>query len=141
VRFSKICWRQVGPLIRGPVGSKVELEILSPGATQIRKVVLTRQKILQAGPAPLEPRQVKSIRDTLSDGAQKAVKHLQKMAQAAAETMQVKEEDDGYDPEAVEIVNRMQISAPFNYRVRFSCHWFEIRICSEDALAISTLCM
>ena len=106
-------FRQVGPLIRGPIGSKVELEILSPGAQQIRKVVLTRQKILQAGPAPLEPRQVKSIRDTLSDGAQKAVKHLQKMAPA----MQVKEEDEGYDPEAEEIVNRMEISAPFNYRV------------------------
>jgi hypothetical protein len=79
---------------------------------------LTRQKILQSGPAPPEPRQVKSIRDTLSDGAQKAVKHLQKIAQAAAETMQVKEEDE-YDPEVEAMVNKMQISAPFNYRVRF----------------------
>jgi hypothetical protein len=78
---------------------------------------LKRQKILQSGPAPPEPRQVKSIRDTLSDGAQKAVKHLQKIAQAAAETMQVREEDEGYDPEVEAMVNRMQISAPFNYRV------------------------
>uniref|UniRef100_A0A7S0M8Q2 Non-specific serine/threonine protein kinase n=1 Tax=Cryptomonas curvata TaxID=233186 RepID=A0A7S0M8Q2_9CRYP len=105
----------VGPLIRGPIGSKVELEILSPGAAAIRKVTLTRQKILQSGPAPPEPRQVKSMRDTLSDGAQKAVKQLQKIAQAAAETMQVKEEDE-YDPEVEAMVNRMQISAPFNYR-------------------------
>ena len=33
--------------------------------------------------------------------------------------MQVKEEDE-YDPEVEAMVNKMQISAPFNYRVRFN---------------------
>ena len=102
------------------MGSQVVLEVLSPGSQQIRTVKLIRQKILQSGPAPLEPRQAKSIRDTLSDGAQKAVKHLQKFAQAAAaaaESMQVREEEEEIDQEAQDIVNRMQISAPFNYQV------------------------
>ncbi len=99
------------------------LEVLSAGSHQVRQVTLIRQKILQSGPAPLESRQSRSIRNTLSDGAQKAVKHLQKFAQAAAaaaESMQIREEEEEIDQEAQDIVNRMQISAPFNYQVNMA---------------------
>jgi hypothetical protein len=40
---------QVAPLIRGPVGSRIELELLRPGATQTTAVTLTRQPLVQAG--------------------------------------------------------------------------------------------
>ena len=43
---------QVAPLIRGPVGSRIELELLRPGAAQTTAVTLTRQRLVQAGPAP-----------------------------------------------------------------------------------------
>mmetsp|Transcript_30218 Transcript_30218/g.74285 ORF Transcript_30218/g.74285 Transcript_30218/m.74285 type:complete len:493 (-) Transcript_30218:147-1625(-) len=45
---------EVAPLIRGPVGSTITLEILRPGATQTTRVQLTRQPIQQSGPAPPE---------------------------------------------------------------------------------------
>ena len=125
---------KVGPLIRGPPGSKVELEVLSPGSTTIRLVVLTRHPILQSGPAPASPRQSKSIRDTLSDGAQKAAKHLQALHQiaktegvgaavgaAVRQTMNRSKEEEPeepeIDPKVRDYVNKLQISAPFNYQV------------------------
>jgi len=43
---------EVAPLIRGPVGSKVQLEILRPGGSKTQMVTLTRIKIEQSGPAP-----------------------------------------------------------------------------------------
>eukprot|EP00292_Cryptomonas_paramecium_P004780 CAMPEP_0113690114 /NCGR_PEP_ID=MMETSP0038_2-20120614/17584_1 /TAXON_ID=2898 /ORGANISM="Cryptomonas paramecium" /LENGTH=500 /DNA_ID=CAMNT_0000611349 /DNA_START=112 /DNA_END=1610 /DNA_ORIENTATION=+ /assembly_acc=CAM_ASM_000170 len=42
--------QEVAPLIRGPIGSRVELEILREGERQTRTVVIVRQKIEQSGP-------------------------------------------------------------------------------------------
>ena len=77
---------QVAPLIRGPVGSKVELEILRPGGSKTQLVTLTRVKIEQSGPAPppVKPRPEYhsvtglGIRASLAQGAAKLANQLQK---------------------------------------------------------------
>jgi C-terminal processing protease CtpA/Prc len=70
---------EVAPLIRGPVGSKVQLEILRPGGSRTQMVTLTRIKIEQAGPAP-ESKSVTGlgIRDSVKAGVQQLAKHLEK---------------------------------------------------------------
>jgi C-terminal processing protease CtpA/Prc len=45
---------EVAPLIRGPVGTTILLEVLRPGASKTVTVSLQRRKIDQSGPAPRE---------------------------------------------------------------------------------------
>uniref|UniRef100_A0A7S0ECW0 Non-specific serine/threonine protein kinase n=1 Tax=Hanusia phi TaxID=3032 RepID=A0A7S0ECW0_9CRYP len=81
--------QEVAPLIRGPVGSKIDLELLRPGASQTVIVTLTRQPIQQVGP-PASSKPRKS--DPPSPGP----------ARSGASS-------DG----------DMQISAPFNFQHKF----------------------
>jgi hypothetical protein len=116
-----LCARQVAPLIRGPVGSKVELEILQPGGSKTQIITLTRVKIEQSGPAakPEKPRpESKSItglgiRASLAAGAEKLASQLQKqgISNAAGKAKQsaIEEDDEG----------ELEISQPFNFQHKY----------------------
>jgi hypothetical protein len=88
--------QDVAPLIRGPVGSRIELELLREGDRQTRTVVLTRQKIEQAGP----------VSDPNKGGVRQAIGEFFRPAGA------------GGTPAASAGSKSLQISAPFNFQHR-----------------------
>ena len=116
--------QQVAPLIRGPVGTKIELEILRPGGSKTQIVTLTRVKIEQSGPAakPEKPRpESKSItglgiRASLAAGASQLASQLQKQGisnaaggKTRAQQGAIEEDDEG----------ELEISSPFNFQHKY----------------------
>jgi hypothetical protein len=87
--------QEVAPLIRGPVGSRIELELIREGEKQPRSVVLTRQKIEQSGPV-----------DAGRGGVRQAIGEFFRPA------------GGGAPPAAASGSKSMQISAPFNFQHR-----------------------
>ena len=110
---------EVAPLIRGPIGSKVELEILRPGGSQTELISLTRVKIEQSGPAapPERPRpEYKSvtglgIRASMAQGAAKLASQLQKVNVGAGAASGAIAEDEEADD--------LAIGAPFNFKHKY----------------------
>ena len=88
--------QEVAPLIRGPVGSRIELELLRDGDRQTRTVALTRQKIEQAGP----------VADSSKGGVRQAIGEFFRPGGAGAA------------PAASSGSKSLQISAPFNFQHR-----------------------
>mmetsp|Transcript_68713 Transcript_68713/g.100604 ORF Transcript_68713/g.100604 Transcript_68713/m.100604 type:complete len:527 (+) Transcript_68713:24-1604(+) len=110
---------EVAPLIRGPVGSTIDLEILRPGGSKTQIIKLTRVKIQQSGPAaPPEKARPESksitglgIRASLAAGAEKLAHQLQKqgIGNSPAAKHAAVEEDEG----------ELEISSPFNFQHKF----------------------
>ncbi len=92
--------QEVAPLIRGPVGSRIELDLLRDGERQIRTVVITRQKIEQSGPVSSEAGK---------GGVRQAIGEFFRPAGAAA---------GGASQAAASGSKSLQISAPFNFQHR-----------------------
>ena len=88
---------EVAPLIRGPVGSIVVLELLRPGATKTTTVQIERQPIQQAGPVSAHAR---------GGSPPRAAARSPAVAPAAFQ------QPHSSQPE-------MQISAPFNFQHKF----------------------
>eukprot|EP00960_Hanusia_phi_P065812 766216-Hanusia_phi.AAC.5 len=113
---------EVAPMVRGPVGSTVELEILRPGASKTTIVKVTRQKIQQAGPVKQEaPRESKSItgfhvRETLRHGADMLAKQLEKQGIGKRNQSPVANVSNKEEYETGSDVN---ISAPFNFQHKY----------------------
>ena len=99
--------QEVAPLIRGPVGSTITLELLKPGATQTTVVKLIRRPIQQSGPVPSSvpakptPKPIFSQPTSQPSAARPAAR-----AAAAPTTT------------AAPGQREMQISAPFNFQHR-----------------------
>ncbi len=93
--------QEVAPLIRGPVGSRIELDLLREGERQPRTVTITRQKIEQTG--PVTP-------DTGKGGVRQAIGEFFRPGGAAAA--------GGGSPAAASGSKSLQISAPFNFQHR-----------------------
>lgn len=128
VRVAEMSAEEVAPLIRGPIGSQLELEILRPGAARTVKVMVTRQKIEKSGQAPPgagdKPRG--SIRATIGRGADKLAAALQKQGignqppaaagrVAAPQTAPVPA-PNAPRPAPAQGSGDMSISAPFNFQ-------------------------
>mmetsp|Transcript_15697 Transcript_15697/g.38097 ORF Transcript_15697/g.38097 Transcript_15697/m.38097 type:complete len:518 (+) Transcript_15697:95-1648(+) len=95
--------QEVAPLIRGPIGSTITLELLRPGATQTTTVRLERRPIQQSGPVPSSvPSKPASKPAQQQPPAARAVQRAPPPA-AKAQPPQQRE---------------MQISAPFNFQHR-----------------------
>eukprot|EP00291_Cryptomonas_curvata_P030973 CAMPEP_0172211932 /NCGR_PEP_ID=MMETSP1050-20130122/36690_1 /TAXON_ID=233186 /ORGANISM="Cryptomonas curvata, Strain CCAP979/52" /LENGTH=515 /DNA_ID=CAMNT_0012892465 /DNA_START=75 /DNA_END=1619 /DNA_ORIENTATION=+ len=91
--------QEVAPLIRGPVGSRIELDLLREGERQTRTVVITRQKIEQSGPVASEGK----------GGVRQAIGEFFRPAGAATA---------GGGSQAASGSKSLQISAPFNFQHR-----------------------
>ena len=89
--------QEVAPLIRGPVGSRIELELVRDGERQTRTVVLNRQKIEQSGPVST---------DAGKGGVRQAIGEFFRPGGAAGA------------PAASGASKSLQISAPFNFQHR-----------------------
>lgn len=93
--------QEVAPLIRGPVGSTITLEVLRPGAAQTSVVRLTRMPIQQSGPVPA------------SQPSRPPPQHKQQQTPMARA-----QPPRAAAPAAAPQQREMQISAPFNFQHR-----------------------
>mmetsp|Transcript_20083 Transcript_20083/g.40918 ORF Transcript_20083/g.40918 Transcript_20083/m.40918 type:complete len:538 (+) Transcript_20083:235-1848(+) len=128
VKVAEMTAEEVAPLIRGPIGSQVELEILRPGAGRTNKVLVTRQKIQQSGPAPPDAgnKEHKGVRATLRDEANKFAAALQQ--KGVGPNTQPRRPEQGGSPAGAAAgrapaaraedvgVSELSISAPFNFQ-------------------------
>jgi len=101
--------QEVAPLIRGPVGSTITLEVLRPGATQTTIVRLIRKPIEQSGPVP------SNAQARPAPGPQP--QRQQQQQQQAAARPQPPRQAAAARP-AQQQPKEMQISAPFNFQHR-----------------------
>ena len=109
--------QEVAPLIRGPVGSRIELELFRDGERQTRTVVLTRQKIEQSGP-------VSGRTDPSKVGVRQAIGEFFRPGGSAAGA-----------PAASSSSKSLQISAPFNFQHRVHVQVTRKTSCGQAVLS------